>query len=130
MFVILGVWMKRRGDRYARHEFGYAKSVCIGISTLLQVLSGLQQFYRQGYPISAPPCILAMATEPSLEIDDGHKPEDILSYPIQLSNRPSRSPSSIARITIKNRRKRYLDTHPEYFSSPSLELAGLPYTPL
>ncbi|KAM0804256.1 coiled-coil domain-containing protein-domain-containing protein, partial [Usnea florida] len=28
-----------------------------------------------------------------------------------------------ARITIKNRRKRYLDTHPDYFSSPSLELA-------
>jgi hypothetical protein len=29
-----------------------------------------------------------------------------------------------ARIRVKNRRKMYLDRHPEYFS-PSLELAGL-----
>lgn len=28
------------------------------------------------------------------------------------------------RIRIKNRRKRYLDLHPEYFKSPELELAG------
>lgn len=32
------------------------------------------------------------------------------------------SPDRTARIRVKNRRKRYLDTHPEYFSS-SLELA-------
>ncbi|MCJ1410827.1 hypothetical protein MMC19_004913 [Ptychographa xylographoides] len=36
----------------------------------------------------------------------------------------SRSPASIARIRTKNRRKHYLDLHPDYFSS-SLELAGL-----
>ena len=36
----------------------------------------------------------------------------------------SRSPEALARIRVKNRRKRYLDTHPEYFSS-NLELAGL-----
>ena len=29
------------------------------------------------------------------------------------------------RIRIKNRRKKYLDMHPEYFG-PQLELAGLP----
>lgn len=33
------------------------------------------------------------------------------------------------RIQIKNRRKRYLDTHPEYFGA-SLELAGMPYASL
>ncbi|MCJ1463940.1 hypothetical protein MMC07_002549, partial [Pseudocyphellaria aurata] len=33
------------------------------------------------------------------------------------------SPSKRVRIEIKNRRKRYLDTHPSYFLSPSLELA-------
>ncbi|KAL9576782.1 MAG: hypothetical protein Q9212_006818 [Teloschistes hypoglaucus] len=33
------------------------------------------------------------------------------------------SPASIARIRIKNRRKTYIDTHPEYFSFPSHELA-------
>ncbi|KAL8979683.1 MAG: hypothetical protein Q9205_005043 [Flavoplaca limonia] len=33
------------------------------------------------------------------------------------------SPSSLARIKIKNRRKHYLDSHPEYFVSPALELA-------
>ena len=40
---------------------------------------------------------------------------------------PDQSPSSPQnnRITIKNRRKKYLDTHPAYFLSPSLELAGL-----
>ncbi|KAL2043796.1 hypothetical protein N7G274_003315 [Stereocaulon virgatum] len=43
------------------------------------------------------------------------------SHP-QISRRRSRSPESRARITVKNRRKHYLDTHPEYFSSPSLEL--------
>ncbi|MCJ1295213.1 hypothetical protein MMC34_006775 [Xylographa carneopallida] len=34
----------------------------------------------------------------------------------------SRSPTSVARIRTKNRRKRYLDLHPDYFSS-ALELA-------
>jgi len=38
-----------------------------------------------------------------------------------------RSPAAIARIRIKNRRKRFLDLHPEYFSS-SLELTGLRIT--
>lgn len=28
------------------------------------------------------------------------------------------------RIRIKNRRKRYLDLHPDYFKEPHLELAG------
>ncbi len=40
------------------------------------------------------------------------------------SEAPSLSP--ISRIRIKNRRKRYLDLHPEYFTSANLELAGLP----
>lgn len=67
-----------------------------------------------------------MATELSSQLEDSHDYEHKLSSFPQLSKRPSRSPSSEARITIKNRRKRYLDTHPEYSSSPSLELAGLP----
>lgn len=37
-----------------------------------------------------------------------------------------RGSGSLDRIRKKNRRKRYLDTHPDYFESPSLELAGLP----
>ena len=41
-----------------------------------------------------------------------------------LARRPSRSPAALARVRVKNRRKRYLDIHPEYFLSPSLELAG------
>lgn len=32
--------------------------------------------------------------------------------------------SHTQRIRIKNRRKRYLDLHPEYFKSSELELAG------
>ena len=36
----------------------------------------------------------------------------------------ARSPEDLARIRVKNRRKRYLDLHPDYFSA-SLELAGL-----
>ena len=31
-------------------------------------------------------------------------------------------------IRTKNRRKRYLDLHPEYFTSANLELAGPPHT--
>ena len=69
-----------------------------------------------------------MATELSAQDGDRHELKNIPSSPHQLPKRPSRSPSSKARITIKNRRKRYLDTHPDYFSSPSLELAGLPHT--
>lgn len=34
--------------------------------------------------------------------------------------------SHTQRIRIKNRRKRYLDLHPEYFKSSELELAGRP----
>ena len=69
-----------------------------------------------------------MATELSTQDGDRHELRNTPSLPYQLPKRPSRSPSSKARITIKNRRKRYLDTHPDYFSSPSLELAGLPHT--
>jgi len=43
-------------------------------------------------------------------------------------SRPTPFPDSVQTtpdaIRVKNRRKRYLDTHPDYFSA-SLELAGL-----
>ena len=70
----------------------------------------------------------AMGRELSSKLEDDREQEHTLTAPTDLSKRPSRSRSQDARILIKNRRKRYLDTHPEYFSSPSLELAGLPYT--
>ncbi|KAL9610837.1 MAG: hypothetical protein Q9167_004477 [Letrouitia subvulpina] len=44
---------------------------------------------------------------------------------LSSANRPqprTYSPASSARIAIKNRRKTYLDTHPEYFASPHLEI--------
>ncbi|MCJ1402805.1 hypothetical protein MMC11_006026 [Xylographa trunciseda] len=44
------------------------------------------------------------------------------SYDGTIALPRSRSPTSVVRIRTKNRRKRYLDLHPEYFSS-SLELA-------
>lgn len=46
----------------------------------------------------------------------------------------SREPSASRQISVtdiphdmrtRNRRKRYLDLHPEYFEQPSLELAGV-----
>lgn len=33
------------------------------------------------------------------------------------------SPDSLTRLQVKNRRKRYLELHPDYFDNPSLELA-------
>lgn len=30
-------------------------------------------------------------------------------------------------VRVKNRRREYLDTHPEYLNNPELELAGLSY---
>lgn len=49
-------------------------------------------------------------------IQDDHLP--------RMSNmRVARSAAEMERIKIKNRRKRYLDLHPEYFG-PDLELAG------
>lgn len=50
---------------------------------------------------------------PHFPMDTGFKPEDTSS--------DARHPS----IQVKNRRKRYLDLHPEYFSA-DLELAGPP----
>lgn len=35
--------------------------------------------------------------------------------------------SRAQRLKVKNRRKRYLDLHPEYFDSAELELAGLSF---
>lgn len=70
----------------------------------------------------------AMARELSSKLEDDHEQEDTLRAATDVSKWPSRSRSQDARVLVKNRRKRYLDTHPEYFSSPSLELAGLPYT--
>jgi hypothetical protein len=55
-------------------------------------------------------------------------PEESLAEPI-ISNGPSprivsdEEDARRARIRVKNRRKTYLDKHPEYFSS-ELELAG------
>ncbi|KAL6718770.1 hypothetical protein ACLMJK_003004 [Lecanora helva] len=54
---------------------------------------------------------------------DENSPRPSPSDTFTLSKPVSRSPSSNARIRMKNRRKRYLDTHPEYFTSASLELA-------
>ena len=70
----------------------------------------------------------AMARELSSKPEDDHGQEHTLRAATDVSKWPSRSRSQDARVLVKNRRKRYLDTHPEYFSSPSLELAGLPYT--
>ncbi|MCJ1378858.1 hypothetical protein MMC17_001957 [Xylographa soralifera] len=66
-----------------------------------------------------------MAISPALPRASGAAP--IESYPVPhdstIALPRSRSPASVARIRTKNRRKRYLDLHPEYFSS-SLELAA------
>ena len=69
-----------------------------------------------------------MATGLLSKQDGNHEQKNPLSSSTESSKWPVRPQSPDARITIKNRRKRYLDTHPEYFSSPSLELAGVPYT--
>lgn len=37
---------------------------------------------------------------------------------------PSETDPPTERFRIKNRRKRYLDIHPEYFQSADIELAG------
>ena len=72
--------------------------------------------------------ILAMATRSSSKVDGNHEQGYPPSCSTESAKWPARSQSPDARITIKNRRKRYLDIHPEYFSSPSLELAGVPHT--
>jgi hypothetical protein len=41
----------------------------------------------------------------------------------QLPDEPQRAAHPPSSVQVKNRRKRYLDTHPEYFG-PDLELAG------
>ena len=39
--------------------------------------------------------------------------------------REPRTPEALERMTVRERRRRYLDSHPEYFATPSHELAGL-----
>lgn len=68
-----------------------------------------------------------LLTPLTLESDDLIHDSEPFSHSIEGPR--ERSPEAVARIKVKNRRMRYLDTHPEYFSS-SLELAGqrpLPY---
>ena len=49
----------------------------------------------------------------------------MLSIKEQKERMSSANQGPPGRIRIKNRRKRYLDLHPEYFLSAELELAGL-----
>lgn len=70
------------------------------------------------YPEMANPS----ASSETLEGDEAKRERSI--SPFIMAAPRSRSPDALARIRVKNRRKRYLDTHPEYFSS-NLELAGL-----
>lgn len=58
----------------------------------------------------------------TLEGDEANRERS--TSPCIMAAPRSRSPEALARIRVKNRRKRYLDTHPDYFSS-NLELAGL-----
>ena len=43
---------------------------------------------------------------------------------LETEQRLATEKASLDRIRVKNRRKRYLDLHPEYFG-PQLELAGV-----
>ncbi|KAA6413757.1 MAG: hypothetical protein FRX48_02118 [Lasallia pustulata] len=60
------------------------------------------------------------ASSETLEGDEAKRERSI--SPFIMAAPRSRSSDALARIRVKNRRKRYLDTHPEYFSS-NLELA-------
>ncbi|KAL8847134.1 MAG: hypothetical protein Q9221_007799 [Calogaya cf. arnoldii] len=69
-----------------------------------------------------------MQSLPDRSLSSGQPPttESEPSLNGEVWHRPApryHSPSSLARIKIKNRRKHYLDSHPEYFASPALELA-------
>ena len=58
---------------------------------------------------------------------DSISADDLINIPQDDKGRAQRdkSPNTMSRVTVRNRRKRYLETHPEYFESPWLELAGL-----
>jgi len=45
--------------------------------------------------------------------------DDMAKSPLQESPQARE-----ARLKVKDRRRRYLETHPEYYKQPSLELAG------
>lgn len=57
-----------------------------------------------------------------------HSTEDVALTQQHMTLRPSSDDAAAEndeRVVIKNRRKRYLDLHPEYFEDADLELAGL-----
>jgi hypothetical protein len=43
---------------------------------------------------------------------------------LEAKQDPTETAKRADRIRVKNRRKMYLDRHPEYFTSPDLELSG------
>lgn len=65
---------------------------------------------------------VSSASSETLQGDEANRGRSM--SPLLMAAPRSRSPEALARIRVKNRRKRYLDTHPEYLSS-NLELAGL-----
>lgn len=69
-----------------------------------------------------PPSRTVLAMPSHIPNEDEHTATELQSEP---TNRPLQPANPPATVRIKNRRNRYLDTHPEYFS-PTLELAGLP----
>ena len=71
------------------------------------------------------PNILPTGTNTFVDLAGNKESLESLPTRSHMASPRQRSAETIARIRIKNRRKRYLDLHPEYFSS-SLELAGLP----
>lgn len=57
-------------------------------------------------------------------LDTGTQQHHDRSAVSSLRRPRTRSPATVRRLQIKNRRRRYLELHPDYFDSSSHELAG------
>lgn len=70
------------------------------------------------------PSTTATATTTSTTYSEPQSQPPTHPHPHPRPRPRTRSPTSKTRLQTRNRRKQYLDTHPEYFQSPHLESAG------
>lgn len=69
-------------------------------------------------------CSYSTTTMPYFPMNTGKTESDTQNDAAHGTTSIKRPVVPPASVQVKNRRKRYLDKHPEYFSSPDLELAG------
>lgn len=112
--ITVGMLLGRRSEQGVPRDGMMSKQA----SRRTQFISSLHAVVESLAPNDMPFFPPGTGTGTTFNVENGRHADTIMSSEEALS--PSR-------IRVKNRRKRYLDLHPEYFTSANLELAGPPH---